>query len=67
MSGDRIPLPSHDSQLTTHDSNIYITDAVLLDVSATNLRKNIKDGVPGWQDQVPAEVAKYIEKYQIYK
>jgi nicotinate-nucleotide adenylyltransferase len=60
-------LPVHDSQLTTHDSYIYVTDAVLLDVSATNLRKNIKDGVPGWQDQVPAEVAKYIEKYQIYK
>jgi nicotinate-nucleotide adenylyltransferase len=60
-------LPAHDSQLTTHDCYIYISDAVLLDVSATNLRKNIKDGVPGWHDQVPAEVAKYIEKYQIYK
>jgi nicotinate-nucleotide adenylyltransferase len=58
---------AHDSQLTTHNSYIYITDAVLLDVSATNLRKNIKNGVPGWQGQVPAEVAKYIEKYQIYK
>jgi nicotinate-nucleotide adenylyltransferase len=51
----------------TGEGRIYITDAVLLDVSATNLRKNIKDGVPGWHDQVPAEVAKYIEKYQIYK
>jgi nicotinate-nucleotide adenylyltransferase len=60
-------IPAHDSQLTTHDSCIYISDAVLLDVSATELRKNIKDGVPGWHGQVPAEVAKYIEKYQIYK
>jgi nicotinate-nucleotide adenylyltransferase len=51
----------------TVEGRIYITDAVLLDVSATELRKNIKDGVPGWHGQVPAEVAKYIEKYQIYK
>jgi nicotinate-nucleotide adenylyltransferase len=51
----------------TGEPRIYISDAVMQDVSATNLRKNIKDGVPGWQSQVPAEVAKYIEKYQIYK
>jgi len=49
------------------EGRIYITDAVLVDVSATELRKEIKDGVPGWHGQVPAEVAKYIEKYQIYK
>ena len=51
----------------TGGPGIYISDAVQLDVSATNLRKNIRDGVPGWDDQVPAEVANYIEKYQIYR
>lgn len=51
----------------TGESRIYISDAVLMDVSATDLRKSIKNGIPGWHSQVPAEVAKYIEKYQIYK
>jgi nicotinate-nucleotide adenylyltransferase len=60
-------LPANDSQLTTHDSYIYISDAVLLDVSATSLRRNIRESGEGWQSQVPAGVANYIEKYQIYK
>lgn len=51
----------------TGASRIYITDAVELDISASSLRKDIKNGVPGWQAKVPAGVAKYIEKYQIYK
>jgi len=59
--------PAHDSRLTTDDSHIYITDAVELDISASNLRKSIKAGQAGWKNYVPAEVAKYIEKYQIYK
>jgi nicotinate-nucleotide adenylyltransferase len=56
-----------DSNLATHDSLIYITDAVQLDISASILRKSIKDDEPGWKNYVPAEVANYIEKYQIYK
>lgn len=63
----RNPGGTWDSGLGTGESRIYISDAVLLDVSATNLRKNIRDGAPGWDSQVPSEVANYIEKYQIYK
>lgn len=49
------------------ESRIYITDVVELDISASALRKDIRNGVPGWQANLPAGVAKYIEKYQIYK
>jgi nicotinate-nucleotide adenylyltransferase len=45
---------------------IYVTDAVQLDVSATDIRRKIRSGDASWRDDVPAEVAKYIEKYQIY-
>lgn len=57
---------ARNSQLAAHDSHIYITGAVELDISASGLRKDIKSGVPGWQAKLPAGVAKYIEKYQIY-
>jgi nicotinate-nucleotide adenylyltransferase len=60
-------LLSLDSGLLTHDSHIYITDAVELDISASGLRKSIKANETGWRNNIPAEVAKYIEKYQIYK
>jgi len=45
---------------------IYITDAVNLDISATEIRASICAGRLEWRKQVPKEVAKYIEKYQIY-
>jgi len=46
--------------------SIYITDTVNLDISATEIRQNIRDNVTTWRKDVPQEVAKYIEKYQIY-
>jgi nicotinate-nucleotide adenylyltransferase len=48
------------------DRHIYITDVVDVDISATNTRTKISDENENWRDDVPAEVAKYIEKYQIY-
>jgi nicotinate-nucleotide adenylyltransferase len=45
---------------------IYITDAVNLDISATNIRRKVREGDPTWSSDVPAEVANYVEKYQIY-
>jgi nicotinic acid mononucleotide adenylyltransferase len=45
---------------------IYITDAVELDVAATDIRRRIREGDQTWKADVPKEVAKYIEKYQIY-
>ncbi len=49
------------------DHRIYITDAVEMDISATDIRKAIRNGTTGWQGYMPDDVAKYIEKYQIYK
>ena len=48
------------------ESSIFITDAVNMDVSATDIRRKIREDVPSWRDEVKAEVANYIEKYQIY-
>jgi len=47
--------------------SIYFSDAVDMDVSATAIRASIRDGSNDWLSDVPEEVAKYIEKYQIYK
>lgn len=45
---------------------IYFTDAVNIDASATVIRRLIRSGDETWRGLVPDEVAKYIEKYQIY-
>ncbi len=50
----------------TENERIYITDAVEMDVSATEIRQKIRDNKSDWRDFVPQEVAKYIEKYEIY-
>lgn len=51
----------------TGEEKIYFTDAVKLDISATEIRRKIKENAADWRVDLPAEVAKYIEKYQIYK
>jgi nicotinate-nucleotide adenylyltransferase len=48
------------------EKKIYITDAVNIDVAAVEIRKKIRKGDDSWRDDVTLEVAKYIEKYQIY-
>ncbi|MBC7898745.1 MAG: nicotinate (nicotinamide) nucleotide adenylyltransferase [Saprospiraceae bacterium] len=50
-----------------NENRIFITDAVEMDISATKIRQAARDNSPGWQKYVPGDVAKYIEKYQIYK
>ena len=50
----------------TKDQKIYITDAVQIDVSATEIRQKIHAHQTDWRELVPAEVAKYIEKYELY-
>ena len=47
-------------------SRIYFTDSVNLDISAAGIRSKIRENDPSWREDVPAEVANYIEKYQIY-
>ena len=47
---------------------IFITDAVKFDISATEIREDIgADDVLDRADAVPDEVAKYIEKYELYR
>jgi nicotinate-nucleotide adenylyltransferase len=45
---------------------IYITDAVQIDVSATEIRQKIKEKADDWHKDLPPAVAKYIEKYELY-
>ncbi len=53
-------------RITDDESRIYITDAVQLDISATEIRQKIRENETGWQELVPSEVAKYIKKYDLY-
>jgi len=46
--------------------HIYFSDAVDTEISATEIRRLIREGDEAWRSQVPKEVANYIEKYQIY-
>jgi nicotinate-nucleotide adenylyltransferase len=55
-----------DSRFAIHDSRIYITDAININVSATEIRQKIREKKDDWREFVPDEVAKYIEKYDIY-
>lgn len=49
-------------------SRIYFTDAVRMDVSATEIRDDVgADDRLDREDDVPQEVAKYIEKYELYR
>lgn len=47
---------------------IYFTDAVNFDISATEIREDVReDDVLDRTEDVPPEVAKYIEKYELYR
>jgi nicotinate-nucleotide adenylyltransferase len=53
-------------QTVSTRGSIFITDAVELDISATDIRRRIREDDATWRDRVTDEVAIYIEKYQIY-
>ena len=55
-----------DQKPKNKDQKIYITDAVNLDVSAREIRRKIRAGESDWRELVPLQVAKYIEKYELY-
>lgn len=48
-------------------TRIFITDAVSLDVSATAIRRMIREGVDDWERSVPASAVKHIKKYGLYR
>ena len=49
------------------DLKIYFTDKVFVDISATEIRRKIKENSDDWRKDVSDEVARYIEKYELYK
>jgi nicotinate-nucleotide adenylyltransferase len=49
------------------DERIFITDAVVMDVSATDIRRAARESDDQLAKMVPAAVANYINKYGIYK
>ena len=53
-------------QITDSNLRIYITDAVCLDISATEIRRGVLESKADWRKNVSPEVAKYIEKYELY-
>ena len=57
---------ANELRTTDYELRIYITDAVNLDVSATEIRQMIRGNQTGWRELVPVEVAKYVEKYELY-
>ncbi len=66
MTNDELRKFETASRFTIHDSRIYITDAVNINVSATEIRRKIRVGENDWRELVPRTVAKYIEKYELY-
>ena len=68
VSGLRFPVSSQKPETGNlkSETGIYITDAVNLDVSSTEIRRKIRASENDWEKLVPRAVAKYIEKYEIY-
>lgn len=58
---------SGSSEPSDQSLSIFITDSVNANVSATALRKSIRDGKYGWKKLVPGPAARHIEKYGLYK
>jgi len=46
---------------------IFISDAVNIDISSSDIRRKIREDAPDWRADLNNKVANYIEKYQIYR
>jgi nicotinate-nucleotide adenylyltransferase len=55
------------SKIESRKSKIYFTDAVQVDVSATEIRQKILENDETWRNLVSNETANYIVKYVLYK
>lgn len=55
-----------EQRTTNNEQRIYITDAVQIDISATEIRRKICDNEADWHESVAEEVIEYIEKYELY-
>jgi nicotinate (nicotinamide) nucleotide adenylyltransferase len=62
----RLPTLGEKSENENPKPKIYISDAVKIDISATEIRESIRRGADDWRASVPETVAGYIEKYGLY-
>ncbi len=54
-------------RITNYELRIYITDAVQMDISATEIRKMLRANETTWKKFVDKEVVKHVEKYDLYE
>ena len=59
---DELRITNYQSQ-----DKIFITDAVQMDVSATKIRKMVREKDDKWKKQVAEKVTEHIEKYGLYQ
>ncbi|HUS09488.1 MAG TPA: nicotinate-nucleotide adenylyltransferase [Pyrinomonadaceae bacterium] len=57
----------HPSVIEQGVQKIFVTDAVMVDVSATEIRRAAENASDELTSLVPMEVAEYIRKYQLYR
>ncbi|MDQ3799464.1 MAG: nicotinate-nucleotide adenylyltransferase [Acidobacteriota bacterium] len=65
QSGEDAKQKTEDRIPKTED-RIFITDAVQIDISATEIRRKIRDAAADRHEFLPPEVIKYVEKYGLY-
>jgi nicotinate-nucleotide adenylyltransferase len=58
---------SRETKVQGRKNQIFMTDAVQIDISATRTRKMIRAKEIDWKQAVTKEVAEHIEKYDLYK
>ena len=46
---------------------VFVTDAVMSDISATGIRRAVRENAPELNRMVPTPVADYIRKYRLYE
>jgi nicotinate-nucleotide adenylyltransferase len=64
----RAPGDSSQPAVTTGRKRIFITDAVMNDISATEIRRAANQGrFADLEELVPPQVAQYIRKYNLYR
>jgi nicotinate-nucleotide adenylyltransferase len=52
---------------SSDETRIFVTDAVDMDISATSIRKMVREETGQWKELVPETVAAHIEKYRLYR
>lgn len=65
-SSHQLPVTSYQLPVTNDEPRIYLTDAVQMDVSATEIRQMIREEKTDWREFLPQTVVEYIGKYRLY-